>query len=112
MTTPGYSGKPLAEKLGIKPGGVAVVLHPPADYRDFLQTDIPIVEGFDDRRPNFIHLFVTEREVLEMYLVDLFSRIEPDGMLWVSWPKNLPKFGPVSTRTLSGKFVSQSGGSM
>lgn len=91
MSTPGYSGKPLAEKLGLKHGMVAVVLHPPDDYRDLLKTDVPIMEEFDERRPNFIHLFATDRDVLESYLLDLFTKIESNGMLWVSWPKKTSK---------------------
>jgi hypothetical protein len=35
----------------------------------------------------FVHLFVTERTVLELQFARLRAILEPDGMMWVSWPK-------------------------
>jgi hypothetical protein len=35
----------------------------------------------------FVHLFVTERTVLELQFVRLRAILEPDGMMLVSWPK-------------------------
>ena len=45
---PGYSGTPLAKKLGIKPGCRVLLVKAPAEYKTWL---VPIPEGvrFDSR---------------------------------------------------------------
>ena len=88
MTT-GYSGKPLGAKLGLKPGWAVAVVDPPMNYWDLVQ---PLPEGLTVRpvasgNLNCIHLFVTSYAALLDQLPDLKTRIVPNGMLWVSWPK-------------------------
>ncbi|MBS1727235.1 MAG: DUF3052 domain-containing protein [Armatimonadetes bacterium] len=91
MTAPGYSGKPLAEKLGLKPGMIAVSIDAPDDYEQFLDSPIPITQQIGDEAPNFVHIFVTERARMDALLTNLFHRIDRDGMVWVSWPKKSSK---------------------
>ncbi|MBS1703490.1 MAG: DUF3052 family protein [Armatimonadetes bacterium] len=91
MTAPGYSGKPLAEKLGLKPGMVAIAIDAPDDYEQFLSSPVEIAQQIGDEAPNFVHIFVTERARMDALLSDLFNRIDRDGMVWVSWPKKSSK---------------------
>jgi len=85
----GYSGTPLARKLGIKAGFKMRVIDPPPNYWDLLETlpdDVSIDEP-DEGRFDFIHVFVTDRARLEGQLGELRAHIAPAGMIWVSWPK-------------------------
>jgi hypothetical protein len=85
----GYSGTPLAQKLGIKPGTIVVAIDPPENYRKLL---VPIPSGVNfATRPvgntKFIHLFVKERRTLENHLRSLRPKVADNAVLWVSWPK-------------------------
>jgi hypothetical protein len=92
-TTPGYSGTPLARKLGIAAGGRVVVVNEPDGYRDWLA---PLPEGvrFESAvsaATAVVHLFVDRRAALKAGLDDLRGRIAPAAALWVSWPKKASK---------------------
>ncbi len=85
----GYSGTPLAKKLGIKPGSRVLVRGAPADY-DALLAPLPEGATVSSRlRPpvDIIHLFTKSRSDLESFLERAPQRIHPDGALWISWPK-------------------------
>jgi len=89
----GYSGTPLAKKLGIKPSARVLTKNAPDDYLEWLSptpagaTISPRVKGSVD----IVHLFVTKRSELQRQLGDTIERIAPDGMVWVSWPKKAAK---------------------
>jgi hypothetical protein len=85
----GYSGKPVVQKLGIKPGFRIFVGHAPAAYGDIvgkLPADVTIATrltgAFD-----LVHVFATEAAGLGGKLRVYRKAIAPDGMVWVSWPK-------------------------
>lgn len=85
----GYSGTPLAAKLGIKPGLVVAVLGAPDGFRELLA---PVPEGVTFRtraqgRLDLIVCFVTARRELERRMGRLATAFEPDGALWIAWPK-------------------------
>ena len=85
----GYSGTPLPQKLGIKPGMIIVAIDPPENYRKLLA---PIPSGVNfARRPigntKFVHLFTARRSELAKQLSILRHKIADDAMVWVSWPK-------------------------
>ena len=91
--TEGYSGKPLAMKLGLRDGQrVWFDMMPDSvaeEIGDYALDLIPVAdpaEGIDAA-----HIFVTERAVLEQHLTALRSQIEPAGQVWVSWPKQASK---------------------
>jgi hypothetical protein len=93
MKPSGYSGTPLAKKLGIKAGFKARLINQPEYYFD-LFTDIPDDVSFlSDKKTkkNFIHFFTKSAKELEKNISSLRSEIEPDGMIWVSWPKKAAK---------------------
>lgn len=85
----GYSGTPLSRKLGIKAGMRILVLHAPKPYKTFFR-DLPEVHFLSADKPgpvDFIHLFARTLEQLEAGLELAVSKLEKNGMLWISWPK-------------------------
>jgi hypothetical protein len=87
----GYSGTPLVQKLGIKPGYKMKVVNEPDGYWDWIS---PIPEGAvvgAKGTLNFVHLFVTNRKKYEAEVLKLRAKLNPDGMIWISWPKKTSK---------------------
>ena len=85
----GYSGTPLAQKLGIKPGQKVATIGAPAGHRRLLA---PLPKGVSftpevAAETSFVHLFVKERKTLEKELERLRRLLAGAGVLWVSWPK-------------------------
>ncbi len=93
MPTAGYSGKPLATKLGIKPGCKLYPRHAPDNYLELLGTLPAGVEILSQPsgRPDLVHLFVTAKTVLARELETYRDKIAENGMIWVSWPKKASK---------------------
>jgi len=85
----GYSGTPLAQKLGIKPGFRVKTFKPPANYGALLAPlpeDVVISGGV--RPPvDLWHLFARSRKELAAKLPECREQIRTDGVIWVSWPK-------------------------
>ncbi|MDP9267679.1 MAG: DUF3052 family protein [Acidobacteriota bacterium] len=84
----GYSGTPLAKKLGLKPGMV-VVLNEPKGFRKLL-TDLPAGVRFTDKAEKdsaAVLFFTTQRKEVEKLLSRLMKQLTPDGMIWMAWPK-------------------------
>ena len=91
--TAGYSGTPLAKKLGIKPGYKISVIHAPNGYFE-LFSDLPDdLEWIDDPniKKDLIHYFSDSRNQLEKDIEQLRDEIEQQGSIWVSWPKKSSK---------------------
>ncbi len=94
----GYSGTPLAKKLGIKDGHVLLALGAPEGYEELLE-DLPddvLIEkagaaAKGDRRYDIVHAFTKERAWLEAALPTLAERIVWNGAIWASWPKKASK---------------------
>ena len=93
MATVGYSGTPLAKKLGIKPGAKVFVAGAPKGYRESLE---PLPPGVTFAKMvsdaiNLIHLFTDSRARLAAALAQYRKTMHPDGTIWVSWPKKASK---------------------
>lgn len=91
--TSGYSGTPLAQKLGLVPGIRAWFHDMPASVRD--QID-PKGLNVDEQASatdglQCAHIFVTERAHLERQVGALRHLLQPSGFIWVSWPKKASK---------------------
>jgi hypothetical protein len=89
----GYSGTPTAKKLGIKPGGTVIVIDTPGDYARLLGG---IPDGVELRsslhgKADIVHVFVTREFDLTKRIAGMRKAIEPDGAIWVSWPKRASK---------------------
>jgi len=89
----GYSGKPLVQKLGIKPGFRIFAAGIPDAYEDIVGpyprrlSSLPASQA----RVDMIHLFAGKAAVLGKLSV-YREAIKPDGMIWVSWPKKSSGF--------------------
>jgi len=87
----GYSGTPLPQKLGIKPGHrVALLAAPPGFERVLgkLPADVSVASALDGRSPfDVIVLFVASSAELLRRFRATAKRLEPSGGLWVAWPK-------------------------
>lgn len=98
MADAGYSGTPLAKKLGLKDGqAVAFVrlpdsLSPLKDAALFRRIELaPDWRALPEGARDVIHLFTTEAGELGQALPVLRDLIQPAGMIWVSWPKKAAK---------------------
>ena len=89
----GYSGTPLARKLSLK-DGMRVWF---SDMPDSLQAEIDdmglalSIEKVPSQGVNAVHIFVTRRADLQRHLGNLRDLIDPNGFVWVSWPKKAAK---------------------
>jgi hypothetical protein len=95
MTIPsaGYSGTPLAKKLGIKPGFNIKLVNAP-DYYLELFTDLPGDLNFEEdsnAKKDLIHFFTKQADEYIKTLPLLKNEIKPNGIIWVSWPKKASK---------------------
>lgn len=89
----GYSGTPLAAKLGIKAGAAVVTIDAPVDYRVLL-APVPADVTFGSKvstKTDVVHLFVKSRRELERALPVLLKAIRSDAAIWASWPKKAAK---------------------
>jgi len=87
----GYSGTPLAQKLGIKPGHQVALVRAPADFEKTLG-DLPenvgVQEGLGGKAPfDVVVAFFSKRADLERQLASLRRRMAPACGLWIAWPK-------------------------
>jgi hypothetical protein len=85
----GYSGTPLAKKLGIKPGTLLRAVNAPADYSALLA---PLPENVtlapkDTTDLDVVHFFTTTRAELIKLIGRYKTKIKQSGAIWVSWPK-------------------------
>ncbi len=89
----GYSGTPLAKKLGLKPPLLLFTIGAPADYASWLG---PLPDGVEliaraPARVSGAHVFATRRADLAKHLAKLRKTLEPAGFVWASWPKKASK---------------------
>ncbi len=85
----GYSGTPLAKKLGITAGNTVALLGAPGGFGDLVA---PLPEGVEVRsrlggHTDVVVLFAPRRAALERRLGALKRAIHSAGSLWVAWPK-------------------------
>lgn len=94
VTAPaGYSGTPLAKKLGYKEGFVAHTRNAPAHYLSLLKP-LPANVDFVARASkdvDVVHVFATKAAALEKDLVQFRKILKADAAIWVSWPKKASK---------------------
>lgn len=85
----GYSGTPLVQKLGIKPGFSVAFINAPEDFASNLglTEDVTVRTRASARDLDFILLFVKNRADLSRSFLVQAARIKPNGMMWISWPK-------------------------
>jgi hypothetical protein len=89
----GYSGTPLAKKLGYKAGMEVCAIDAPSGYRDLVA---PLPEGVKfvatvTPATDMVHAFTVRKAALHEVLRACRASLKPDGMLWISWPKKVSK---------------------
>jgi hypothetical protein len=85
----GYSGTPLPQKLGIRPGARVAPVRAPDGFERTLQ---PLPDGVRLRTQargaqDVVLFFATRLAELERRFDGLARAVEPDGGLWIAWPK-------------------------
>jgi hypothetical protein len=103
----GYSGTPLATKLGIKENFRVALLRVPAEVKTELHDALGTIriQRITEKNLDFIFLFAKTRAALELELLPAAEALAPAGMLWISWPK---KSSGVAT-DLTENVIRQSG---
>jgi len=89
----GYSGTPLAKKLGFKPAHEVLLVDAPRNYRKLVE---PLPDGvkFVPRlaaTTDIVHAFATKKSELAKSLEAFRAKLKADGVVWVSWPKKSAK---------------------
>jgi hypothetical protein len=94
----GYSGTPLLQKLGYKPGLKSLLIGAAAgpaelvDFDGFASVSMLAKPGRPPKGPfDLVHIFEKDAATLEKALPTLVERLEPNGAIWVSWPKKASK---------------------
>jgi hypothetical protein len=86
VTTPGYSGRPQAAKLGLKPEQ-RVHLHNPPPGWALTRPPAGLAEPDPDGQADLIIAFFTSADEIAAQIGELARRIYPAGALWVAWPR-------------------------
>ena len=88
----GYSGTPLAKKLGFKPGEPLWASGMPASVKAVLDRETgPRYLARPTKALGAAHIFHTRAAKLTAELEGLRAKLAPDGMVWVSWPNKAAK---------------------
>jgi hypothetical protein len=85
----GYSQTPLVKKLGIKEGCRVAIIGAPQDFEGTL---VPMPENvaINTRGRASLDcalLFVKKESQLRQKFSGLAAKLQPNGMIWVAWPK-------------------------
>ncbi|HVO63628.1 MAG TPA: DUF3052 family protein [Terriglobales bacterium] len=85
----GYSGTPLPQKLGIKPGFKVALSPLPSDVHKDLEAALGNCDmATKSNVPlDLVLNFVTKKKDLLAAFLRWASRLTPAGMLWIAWPK-------------------------
>ena len=86
-TNHGYSGKPLYQKLGLKPGMTCLAVRPPEHFPQLIQ-------GADGVRfikraapSDCVFVFCRKKRLVPPLFSQSLRSVKKGGMIWVSWPK-------------------------
>ena len=94
MASVGYSGMPLAKKLGLKPEMKILALNAPKDYRTWLAplpAGVSVVSKPSRDGAALVHLFAATASELDKGLPIARRAMTKDGALWISWYKKSAK---------------------
>jgi hypothetical protein len=85
----GYSGTPLAKKIGIKEGSRVALVNAPKDFQ-FEPKELPDSVEFvkpQAKSLDIILFFVITERALVKDFSKLAARLTTNGMIWIAWPK-------------------------
>jgi hypothetical protein len=85
----GYSGTPLAGKLGFAAGKTLLTLGAPSNYAELIGPAIGDLKRAKSPGPtvDIVHMFTASRSRLATALLDCRRQLRSDAVVWVSWPK-------------------------
>ena len=86
----GYSGTPLAKKLGFKEGFRTALVNPPKGIQKELAplpNNVNISVGTLTKPLDLIILFADSQKMLKTEFPRLARKLVGNGMLWIAWPK-------------------------
>ena len=86
----GYSGTPLAKKLGVKADQRVVLIDAPPSFLGALEplpSDLSIASKAGREPIDLVVIFCPDRAALVRHFKPLAGRLTPAGALWVAWPK-------------------------
>ena len=89
----GYSGTPLAKKLGMVAGSRVFLADAPKNYMQLvasLPEGVRVVRKIDGAT-DIAHIFSTESARLKATLQIALGKLRQDASIWVSWPKKSSK---------------------
>lgn len=89
----GYSGTPLAKKLGIKEGCRFALSGAPTQFADVLG-ELPVGASMADiaeANLDVLVFFTVSRAELESRFGSFADSLAPRGGLWIAWPKRASK---------------------
>ena len=91
--TAGYSGTPLAQKLGLKSGFTVLTIGAPGNYRELVGNtyDIKLIADKLVGRPDIVHIFTNTAAELGAELEKALRVIPANGTIWVSRYKKAAK---------------------
>ena len=89
----GYSGTPLAKKLGYRDGKRVFLYSAPKNYRALVDPLPPAIlfEKSFGAKTDLVHAFFTDQAELGKFLKLARQTLQPDASIWVSWPKKSAK---------------------
>ena len=102
----GYSGTPLAKKVGAKPGARALVVNAPDPLPSVFADDVQLLKRASAPLDAVV-FFTTERRELGRRVPALRAKLADDGMLWVAWPKKASKVPTDVTENVVRDFAVQ-----
>jgi len=85
----GYSGTPLAKKLGFRDSCRVRTTNPPSDCLQLVtpRPDNVLISGAIRNDIDIWHVFTRSAATLRQDLPRMQDMIKQNGMIWVSWPK-------------------------
>jgi len=102
----GHSGTPLVRKLGVKEGMRVALIGAP---EGFAIAGVEVPRRRLGGKVDVVVFFTTERARLEGRLGALRKAVEPDGALWVAWPKRASRVATDMTEDVVREVVLPTG---
>ena len=102
MAAAGYSGTPLAKKLGIKPEMKILLLNAPSNYEQLYKTS---------ESPDLVHLFSASQKEFETQMKTVLPMTKKNSSIsiWVSWYKKAAGIKTDLTEDIIRNFALKNG---
>ena len=112
MQPSGYFGRPLEQKLDLKPEYNCLLINILTDYCAWfknLNLNLKIVESETASELDFVHAFCRSYNELNTVIKSAKPLLKSTGMIWISWPKKSSKIPSEIDRESIRDFVLKEG---